>query len=352
MKRIFVIQDMHIWNKNISNRKDYISECITNFNTVENIVKSSRRKYMMDKIYIVFLGDIFHQGFGDDSLSFNIWVQKFQMLRAVCNGIYFVVGNHELSYKEKNPFWSLMNEIKSNKLKKYKVECYGALPIATLTDYLDIDGIRLHFNHYGTPIENILGNRNNILFSHEYWMTDNMFNSLEKIGGEKLKRQYLRYNKITDTSVIKNFKLCFFGHMHRFQSQFKIVWDNKGSKETILYHLASLGLTNKDEVKNTGDTRIIPEIVFNNGEVSVVEHKIKIPNGIELLKYDTVKKQESQYEITKLRKKERQEEKEIMGMDPILYIEKELKETNELEKLDVFNALETEGGLPEWVSII
>lgn len=352
MNRIFVVQDLHIWNKNISNRKNYIAECLQNFNSIEAIVKNARISSPQDKLYIVFLGDIFHQGFGDDSESFSLWLQKFQMLRAVCNGIYLVVGNHELTYKEKNPFWSLVNEIRSKKIKRYQVESSGLLPIANIVDYLDINSIRLHFCHYGTFIDNLTPDRNNILFAHDYWLTDKMFNSLEQLGGEKLQRKYLRYNPITDDSIIRNFKVCFFGHMHRFQSQFKIIWDEESKDETYLYHLASLGLTNKDEVKNTGDTRIIPEIQLSDDHFDVVEHFIKIPSGPSLLKRDVVEKQELQYEITKIRKKERSQEILVLGIDPIESIEEELKANNELDKLDVFSAFEVEGGLPEWVTII
>lgn len=351
MTRVFVVQDLHIWNKNLTNRKNYIGECLLNFGAIESLVKDSRIVNKKDKIYIVFLGDVFHQGFGDDSLSFNLWVQKFQMLRAICNGIYFVVGNHEISFKEKNPFWSLTNEIKSEKIKKYDLECFGALPVVNLQDYLDIGEYRLHFCHYGTYIDNLLDNQNNILFAHDYWMTDKMFSSLEQIGGEKLQRKYLKYNKITEDSIIKNFKLCFFGHMHRLQSQFKIYWDDVNNSETTLYHLGSLGLTNKEEVKMTGDTRIIPEILIDE-DLKVIEHKILIPNGTDLLKYEVVKKQEQKYEETKERKVEKQKVTDTMGQDPIEYIERDLKEKNELEKLDIFNSLEVEGGLPEWLEIL
>ena len=351
MTRVFVVQDLHIWNKNLTNRKNYIGECLLNFKAVENLVRDSRLENKQDKIYVVFLGDIFHKGFGDDSLSFNLWTQKFQMLRAICNGIYLVVGNHEISFKEKNPFWSLINEIKSKKLSKYNVECFGALPVANLQDYLDIGDFRLHFCHYGTEINNLLDNQNNILFSHDYWMTDNMFSSLEKLGGEQLQRKYLHYNKITDNSILKNFRACFFGHMHRFQSIFKVLWEDENESETILYHLGSLGLTNREEVKMTGNTRIIPEILLDS-DIKIIEHKINIPSGIELLKHEVVKKQEVKYEETKERKLSKQEVVNTMGNDPINYIEQELKEQNELEKLDIFNSLEVEGGLPEWLEII
>ncbi len=353
MKYHFIIvTDLHLWCKNFTNRKDYLAECADVFGKVKKLTEEMRLKYQQDKIHIIFLGDVFHKGFGDNATMHNMWIQAFTLLRSRCNGMYLVMGNHEWSFRETNPFWCLVNEINSEYLNSKNAVADGNLPIAFLQDHLDIGCNRLHFLHHGAEVTNI-GYGNNFMFAHQSWMTDSMFASLAS-EDTTIRKKYLHYTKIDENSKLKFFNEAFFGHMHRLQGKMKITWDNEVYGTTTSYHLGSLLLTNKEEVLTTGNKRTIPILTINDydTEYETKDIEIEIPAGIELLKEEVVKEQNKKYKQNKEKKefiKCELGEIEIDSEDPIEKIEKELVMAEKLDELSMFKSLEVEGGIPEWL---
>jgi len=344
------VPDLHLWYKSFKNRKNYLNECVTVYKLIKELTIEMRLKYPNDTIYIIFLGDIFHRGFENNPVLYNFWVQMFTVLRACCNGMYATMGNHEWTYKTDNPFWSLINSVDSMSLSNRGAKCCGILPVLNLQDHLDIEGFRLHFCHHNTDLYNIQDDGNNILFAHQYWMTDEMYSSLEALDSGKVQRKYMKYKRIDEHSILKKFRLGFFGHMHRYRGKFRIEWEDGVNSDTTLYHLGSLLLTNKDEVMNTGSERVIPIITLDNGVYSVEDRVIPIPNGIELLKYIEVEKAEKRYADLKV-KKAAKEIKSIGDIDPLKVIEDDLLKMGSLESLDLFRSLE-KGEMPGWLEMV
>lgn len=348
---ILIISDLHLWFKNMRNRKNSVKDNLETFNKIIERVKKCRRENPKDIIYLVFLGDIFHQGFDKSTEMFNLWIQQFSILRSLCNGIFLVMGNHEWSYRLNNPFWSLINEVESEKLRNRGATANGLLPICRLTDKISIDGIDLHFLHHNTNFSELTSEKN-ILFSHGYWMTKNTFDSLIEKAGMETQSKYSEYNSIEDNEVIiKNFQYAFFGHMHMLKGKTKIEWDSDFFEPTTFYYLASLGLTEVNEVLKLDGIRLLPEIVIENGEVNVIDHEIEIPHGEEILKMKVVQDNKEKYEVMKEKKKLKEiTMQEVCGDNPIEEIVEELMAEGNTMALELFQSLKIEGACPEWLS--
>ena len=260
-----------------------------------DIVKSKRKN---EKVYLIFLGDVFHKEMPNVT-AHNGWTQTMTKLRAKVNGIFCVVGNHEISYKTDNPFWSLANEVQSDKVRAKGLEAIGTLPIFTIVDHVDIYDTRLHFNHYGTNIDNI-STGTNILLAHDYWSSPGILNSLCLEIDDKTMKKYTKGNTIDDQSVLKFFKYCFFGHNHLLYGTFDIGWDDDSYSDTRLFYLGSLGLTQKGEVQKTNSERMLPVIhVTEEGTNIDIEYINLLTHYKEVLDVSETKKTEEMYERTK-----------------------------------------------------
>lgn len=339
--RFYIIQDTHFWDKNIAGRKDYTKECE---DTYDYLLKTIR-ECKAEKKYILFLGDIFHSKFKDE-ISFNNWIQKFLILRSACNGIFSVVGNHELTYKDHNPFWSLLSEIESEQLQVLGCKAKGTLPVIRVPDYLDIFDVRFNFNHFGTYISNLIVDTN-ILLCHNYWLSDEIKRSMDIIGEMQVNSKYLQYNEINDDCDLKYFDEAFLGHNHMLISDYTFKWDDKSFPQSNVHFCGSLGLTNKNEVLYTPNTRNIYYIdIFGtkNYKVSNLVYSLSKETQDTI---DDVKVAENieKYKAAKY-KKSLIKKYDLTLMDPIQAIESDLKD--DIDALELFRDLER-GSVPEWM---
>lgn len=338
--RFFVIPDTHFWCKNIANRKDYVSECNRIYDSIFNFVKDNQST----KTYIVFLGDMFHGKF-QDNINYIEWFQKIQVLRAVCNGIFSVVGNHEITYREQNPFWSLVSDVESDLVNQMGLIGNGDLPIIRIPDTLEIYNTQLIFNHFGTPIikPNMV---NNILFCHNYWMTKQLSDSLYRLNIAQVNNKYVKYNEICEGCSLMSFNEAFFGHNHMLIGDYRFDWD------TVEYHTnahfcGSLGLTNINEVLYTEPLRKLYYIDIDENHYTINDLKIELPKyDTETLNVAKVSENQEKYKAAKY-KKSLIKKYDLTMMDPVSAIREDL--SNDILTLELFDNL-GRGGTPEWVT--
>lgn len=339
--RIYIIQDTHFWCKNISNRKDYKEECVRIYDTLVNIIKNNRR----EKTYVVFLGDIFHSKFAD-SQAYLDWFQKMQVLRAICNGVFSVIGNHEITYRDQNPFWSLVGDVESMSARTLGLKGTGNLPIIRIPDSLEIYDNQMIFNHFNTRVILPEG-KINFLFCHNYWMTKQLSDSLAKLNIAQVDTKYIEYGEICDGCAISHFNEAFFGHNHMLMGDYKFDWDYGDVPFTNAHFCGSLGLTNINEVIYTESERNLYYIDFDETGYNIDKFVIQLP------KYDTetvdtlqASKDKEKYKTAKY-KKSLIKKYDLTLMDPVAAIRKDLE--NDAETLELFDEL-GKGGVPGWVT--
>lgn len=341
--RFYIIPDTHFWDKNLANRNDYLEECANIYDFLLKMLSSPNDN--IEKIYIIFLGDIFHNKFTKDT-NYNAWIQNLLILRSKCNGIFSVVGNHELTYAAHNPFWGLLNEIESTVVKNLGCSAMGKLQIIRIPDYLDIFNYRLNFNHYGSGIANVKDSHN-ILLCHNYWMSSEIINSLKITGEFQTNLNYLKYNTIQDGCALQYFEEAFFGHNHMLIGDYNFKWANENFKETNAHFCGSLGLTTKNEVKFTPDTRKIYYLdILGNDKMTINSLTYSLPKfDKEVLNLVEVSESEDKYKAAKY-KKSLIKKYNLVMMDPIQAIQEDL--ASDALALEAFNEL-GKGGVPVWV---
>lgn len=344
--KFIIIQDTHFWHKNIRGRRSYIKECAHNLNLIREVIdKVKECAKEGTKIYLIFLGDVFHRSI-DSPPSYNAWVQTITALRSKLNGIYTVVGNHEMTYAVDNPFWGLINEVRSPTIRNLGLKHTGALGVITLVDHIDVYNTRIHFNHYGTQIYNI-SNENNVLMAHDYWSTKEIINSLAIDLNDESIKKYSQGNQIQENCVLRFFDQCFFGHNHMLKGLFDIHWDDEIYGKTTLHYLSSLGLTNRREVVGTETTRTIPVLSVDKEGTSVEEFTVELLHmNEEVLDKEEVSKSKKKYKRQKtlnnlIRKYV------FEGEDPVEVLRNEI--INDKMALDVFDNIR-EGRIPEWIT--
>lgn len=339
--RFYIIQDTHFWDRNLANRKDYKQECDNIYDSIIEILD----KCTTDKKYLIFLGDIFHSKFHSE-VSFNHWVQKFLILRAKCNGIFSVVGNHELTYVDHNPFWSLINEVESVQLQSIGCKALGNLPIVRVVDYIDIFDFRFNFNHYGQTIENYYENTS-FLLSHNYWLSDELKRSMRLLGNVQVDSRHFTYNEIRDDCDLMYFDEVFLGHNHMMIGDYTFKWNDDILPYTNVHFCGSLGLTNKNEVLKTPDYRNIYYIdIINQGnyKVDFFSKPLLKKDSYVIDDFENIESTEK-YNTEKY-KKSLIKKYDLSLMDPIQAIEKDLQ--NDIYALELFKTLE-KGSVPEWM---
>lgn len=342
-----IIPDMHIWDKNISSRKDYVQECVDNFNNLISIVGQIKSNIDSEKLYLVFLGDVFHNGFKNLS-SLNYWIQQFTILRSMCNSIFCVVGNHEMHYVKNNPLWSLTNGISSSYINAKGFKADGVLPIIQIPDEINIFNYSLQFNHFERNIAVPDSSKTNILFSHNSWMNNTLFKSLESLGNTQISNRYMNYNEITEDCALKYFNCAFFGHNHLLLGDYEFEWEHiLKERATTVYFCGSIGLTNRNEVSATKRYRVLPLLHLDASGIPVVKKYTLNLSGESdsVLDLEAIDDSMKNYEASKFRKA-LIKKYNLTNLDPIQAIIDDL--ANDVEKIEMFNLLE-QGGVPLWL---
>ena len=214
-----------------------------------------------------------------------------------------MLGNHETTYYASNPFYTLVNSIESEKVRKILNKVWQPRGLENIFRVVDtvVDGnVILHFNHYGTPISRAIPEKVNIGLYHQDIINSEIRDLMTTTYSNDL--YYCRPINFDNTDIFDGFAYNFFGHMHKVYGTWK--YKNASTKkETVLCYLASLGRPNVTEVQDNFLERNIPVICVKDGELSEVNDNIfMLPSRASCVKEDVVKVAKEAYQKVKERR--------------------------------------------------
>lgn len=332
--------DLHLWDKSLRSRRDYVRESLDLFDIVVKEVKEVRALYPNEKYVVVLCGDVFHKD--SKSVTAGIqWSQRFYILRTLCDELIFVIGNHEITWSQDNVFWTLITECRGKNIPVTPNYAKGLIPIAKVMDYMDLDGVRLHFVHYHGDVSEMCDGKN-IAFVHDDYLCPDLVNLIEAKNNVDLKTEYVGYKNIEESSKLSGLDAIFFSHNHKASGVYDL--ELISGKITRVYYLMSLGRTTKDQVFETGTKRMVPLIRISNGDFDVVRRYVELPHAKDVIDIVAVKKSEESYEKQKQNRAIRQTR--ISGVDPVDDIREKLKELP--EAVEMFD-LSKDRKRPEWL---
>lgn len=301
-----IVSDLHLYCKNLANRKDYAGELSTVKRHCLSLAEGYKRTGW-DDVNLLLLGDVFHRGYQNtfsainDSNFFFIWSVKF-------GKVFSVIGNHELHYWSENPFFALVDEIKSEKLSQLKSDVWtpvGIFPVINVTDRLECGEVVFHFNHYGTPISIPEPGKINVGLFHQEIVSSQVLNAAKTLFGKDV---FVKQSSALEE--VRGYQFCFLGHLHKMYGIYKT------EEGGILCYLASLGRTNSGEVNDDFLERRIPVVKVEDGKFSGIDdNTILLGARDEVLDVKAAAKAEENYGIQKGRKLARNYE--VSGNNPV-----------------------------------
>lgn len=286
-----IASDLHLSYKNLRSRIDYRKETDVACNKLKEIAASYKEKGY--NIILLLLGDVFHRSYNDvfnacnDNNFFYMWANTF-------GKIYSVIGNHELTYYSSNPFYTLISEIKSEKVHGIISRVWqpvGSAGVIDVIDRLDDGDTTFYFNHYGTQITVPSGSKHSIGLFHQDLVSQELLN----LASKQLSTQvYGNTIDVEGSGIFDAYNYAFLGHMHTVYGTFRT------DAGTILCYLASLGRTNITEVNDNFLERNIPVVCVEDGSLAgVFDNKFLLPAYKDCVKVSEVVKHQEEAALQK-----------------------------------------------------
>ena len=322
-----IVSDLHISYKSLANRINYRNEI--DYVQSELIQVAKKYRNYGYTVKLLLLGDVFHNSYQS---VFNALIDSdfFKMWKQVFGDIYSVLGNHELSYYDSNPFYSLVTEVESKKVKDIPGKIctpIGVLPVISVPDTLCDGNVIFYFNHYACPIAKVEDtNKINIGLFHQEIVDHSIKAKMETTLGSGI---FANTVSIDSSGILNDYDYCFFGHMHKIYG----MWQTDSN--TVLCYLASLGRTNETEVNDNFLERNIPVILVDDGNfIAAEDNKFLLMPRSECVNTALVEKAKKTYEIEKMRKAAKTYVP--IGDDPLKNLRQVFQECP--KHLDVLNA--------------
>lgn len=292
-----VISDLHMICNDNSARIDYQAE--TN-HVIKNLVAViDKYKALECKVYLIFLGDIIDRSFNDVTKGI-IANNKMIYLRQKCDGAFSVLGNHEFSFYKDNPFWSMLTEIKSIKMKSILNKTWqplGFLPILDVQDTIEDGNVIFNFNHYGAPIGKPITGKTNVGLFHQDIVCKDIVKDMKSCHDFDLFEKDPIY--FDNTSILYGYDYAVFGHLHKIFGRWTYKCDRTGWQTKLMYN-ASLGRPKHDEVVDNFLERDITAFIVLNGELKCVEeNRFLLMSREQCVKEDVVALHSEKYETQK-----------------------------------------------------
>lgn len=276
MSKVVIIPEPHIFDKSFTNRIAYIKEIESYLYKVKTLAQELKQN---DSVYIIFMGDVFHMGF-TKMVPFVANIDWFKNLSEEFDGnVYSLIGNHELSYPQNNPFWMLA-DYDSEWYTNYRaIPGFGTAPCLKVRDQLVVDNTLFVLGHYRRDsFEYDYDRYDDVQFlTHNSIMDTEVINTLKSVYHRDPKMEYAG-SGITSIrqsgSIPLTTKLShmYVGHMHTSYSHFFVEEVINGvNLKFELQYLGSLGRTTHAEVDDSDLVRSIPVIDTLTHEVEYKE---------------------------------------------------------------------------------
>lgn len=270
MKRAYLlVTDLH-YAESKANRKDYYSEVLQILQEVIGISLKYRDKGYSPQL--IFMGDVNDTSIANPEEAMRC-TDVLRFFVAQFDSAYSVVGNHEETYTENNPFWFLVSEIADEALMYLPkaLQPKSVYPCITIPDVV-IDGeVTFHFNHYGIPAKVPVAKGVNIGLFHQ------------NVGSSDICQMWGTFDNVEDAAYIQAYNYCFFGHMHMAYGKYEL--NEHGT--CVGEWLGSCGRANILEVENAPLEVNIPAILVEDGVFNSIEDNyIKRPTAQECVDYE------------------------------------------------------------------
>lgn len=298
-----IVTDLHDSNKEKENRFDYPGEINDVKEQIVRVGFNSREQGYTP--ILILLGDVFDNSFQDPdsaTIANNFWILAKRLFKE----IYVVVGNHETTYYKANPFYTLISEIKSAKVRGIVNKVWTPKGLANTFNVVDVveDGdVVFHFNHHGTPISRPTNGKTNIALYHQDIVCKELIEAMRnQYGTDIFDTGTLEFSH---TDLFDGFVYNFFGHMHKIYGTWEFV-NEKTMAKSMLCYLGSLGRPNVTEVDNKFLERNIPVVLVEDGKlVGVLDNKFQLRSRTVCVQEAVVEKNKVKYEEMKILKRER-----------------------------------------------
>ncbi len=293
-----LVTDLHCHYQDKENRFSYSREIDYVFEYLESILSGYQARGF--KVIIIFMGDIFDNGYRETVSGIQV-NNRFIVLRNLCDAIYTVLGNHEVSYPKNNPFYTLVTEFNSEKihgLRGKSIEPLGIFPVIDVVDRLEDGDIVFHFNHFATSVSEPEQGKINIGLFHQEIVCNEILQEMEqKFKGKLYGTKPLDF----ESSTLAGYDHCFFGHIHKVYGKWDWVNESTGKLCTLNY-LASLGRPNVTEVMDSFLDRNIPAVIMEDGKFQRIEDNVfQLMTYSQCVKENVVQHQHEQYQYVKER---------------------------------------------------
>lgn len=286
MKNVYlVVTDLHC-DIDKANRLNYFGEILSAIESIIAIGNDYRERGYSVKL--IFLGDVFDAGMSNPSDAMQL-MEVFYFFCSTFDGVWSVVGNHELSYAKNNPFWFLVSQMSDEGLSRLKrfIQPRGLTSRIVVPDVIDDGNVSIYFNHYGTEPKVPDHGEVRIGLFHQ------------NVGSNDICKMWGTFDDVEEASYVLGYNYCFFGHMHLAKG---VYWLNE-THTCRGEWLGSIGRTKVDEILDDSLEVNIPAIVVEDGVfVRVDDNPIKLMSREETIDFPKLEASQKSRELIKERK--------------------------------------------------
>lgn len=277
---VMIIPEMHLWDKPFKTIPTYVEDMQETLKQIRSIAVELSQE---GPLVIIHMGDIFHKSITNYDYGMDCY-DYFCSLEDIADQ-YTLLGNHEITYSRKNPFWRFV-DVKSRFVKSIgKFKMYEDVlrhPIK-LVDSLRIGGTEIIFWHYGMDISEYKTDASDVIIvAHQTLMDKEISDVLNhKYSRDQLEDiiEYRSLRAYSSLPKLQQLRYVFVGHMHSAYSRFVISENmNNVNYNFVLQYLGSLGRTKAIEVRDDDRVRTIPVFQMDErGSFVTRDHKITLP---------------------------------------------------------------------------
>lgn len=277
MKNVYLLMtDLHADTEK-ANRLNYFGEVLTAMQDTLNIAQ--KYKDAGYNVNMMFLGDVFDTGSSNPSDAMQL-MEVFYFFTSMFSQVWSVVGNHEISYAENNPFWYLVAEMQDESLSMVRrfIQPRGLTSRIVVPDRVTDGDTVFYFNHYGTPAKTPDTGKIRIGLFHQ------------NVGSNEICKMWGTFDNVEEAAYIQGYNYCYFGHMHLAHGEYWLNEQHTCKGEW----LGTIGRTKVDEIQDDCLEVNIPAVIVVDGKfVTIESNYITLKNReetVDVPKYEASKK--------------------------------------------------------------
>lgn len=272
MKVVYLlVTDLH-YAETKANRVSYLSEILS---IIQGIVQiADKYRQAGHSVKVIFLGDVIDSSMNNADEAMRC-IDILRFFISQFDAAYSVVGNHEETYIDSNPFWYLVSSIDDKELQALPraLQPRSVLPCLRIPGVLQDGNVTFYFNHYGIKAKT----------PEHGGITIGLFH--QNVGSNDICKMWGTFDNVEEAAYIQAYRYCFFGHMHMAYGRYYL----NEQHTCVCEWLGSCGRANILEVENAPLGVNIPAILIQDGQfIAVEDNEILRATASECINYDRV----------------------------------------------------------------